>query len=154
MKPLTGSDNTFGTPREVFDYFNRWYGPFDLDAAANRKNRLVKQYLGQGGKYENALDPAVHWHQLGEKIWLNPPFGRGLGNWVKRAWEEHHRGCRIVMLLPASTGPRWYRDYVYGQEHYWLGRLQYVGGKTGAPWDSMIVILNPPPHFLKRFQRA
>jgi hypothetical protein len=45
-------------------------------------------------------------------VWCNPPYGRGLGNWVRKAFEASENGTTVVMLLPAYMGNAWFLDYV------------------------------------------
>lgn len=45
-------------------------------------------------------------------VWCNPPYGREIGKWVKKAAEET---CMVVMLLPARTDTAWFHDFIYGK---------------------------------------
>jgi site-specific DNA-methyltransferase (adenine-specific) len=40
---------------------------------------------------------------------MNPPYGRQIGRWVKKAWESAQSGaCELVVcLLPARTDTGW-----------------------------------------------
>jgi hypothetical protein len=77
-------------------------------------------------------------------VWCNPPYGREIGRWVRRACEECEKPYNnfIVMLLPARTDTRWFHDYVYGKARLLFldGRLKFGEMKTGAPFPSMIAI--------------
>lgn len=46
-------------------------------------------------------------------MWCNPPYSN-LAAWVAKAWDEHRRGCPlIVMLLPANrTEQPWWQDLI------------------------------------------
>jgi hypothetical protein len=70
--------------------------------------------------------------------YMNPPYGREIGKWVKKASENKMTVC----LLPARTDTRWFHDYIYGKAEirFIKGRLKFGGSKNSAPFPSMIVI--------------
>lgn len=71
--------------------------------------------------------------------WCNPPYGREIGKWVKKAAEAE---CTVVMLLPARTDTAWFHDYIYGHAEirFVRGRLKFGDSKNSAPFPSMVVI--------------
>ena len=80
----------------------------------------------------------------GGGIWCNPPYGKDIINWVRKASEEYKKPyCNfIVMLLPARTDTRWFQEYVYPYAYLWFigGRLKFGGKNTSAPFPSMIAV--------------
>jgi phage N-6-adenine-methyltransferase len=42
--------------------------------------------------------------------WMNPPYGREIGIWVRKAYLESTNGALVVCLLPARTDTRWFHD--------------------------------------------
>jgi site-specific DNA-methyltransferase (adenine-specific) len=75
---------------------------------------------------------------------MNPPYGREIGKWVKRAYEQvKDEKCDLVVcLLPARTDTRWFHDYIYNKAEirFIKGRLKFGDSKNSAPFPSMIVI--------------
>ena len=71
--------------------------------------------------------------------WCNPPYGREIGKWVRKAAES---SCTVVMLLPARTDTKWFHDYIYGKAEirFIKGRLKFGDAKNSAPFPSMVVI--------------
>lgn len=71
--------------------------------------------------------------------WCNPPYGREIGKWVKKAAEAE---CTVVMLLPARTDTAWFHDYVYGKAEirFVRGRLKFGGSKNSAPFPNLVAI--------------
>ena len=71
---------------------------------------------------------------------MNPPYGREIKNWVKKASKER----RVVALLPARTDTKWFHDYIYKKRkteiRFIKGRLKFGNAKNSAPFPSMIVI--------------
>jgi len=72
---------------------------------------------------------------------MNPPYGRGIGAWVKKAYETAQEGTPVVCLLPARTDTRWWHDYcTKGLIHFVRGRLKFGGHQNSAPFPSAVVI--------------
>lgn len=72
---------------------------------------------------------------------MNPPYGRGIGAWVKKAYETAQKGTPVVCLLPARTDTQWWQDYCQrGLVHFVRGRLKFGGHQNSAPFPSAIVI--------------
>lgn len=79
----------------------------------------------------------------GHTVFCNPPYGRSVIDWVRKANEESQKpGTTIVMLLFARTDTKWFHDYVYGKAEvrFLKGRVKFGGTKNNAPFPSMIVI--------------
>lgn len=72
--------------------------------------------------------------------WMNPPYGREIGKWVRRAF-EYSGVC--VCLLPARTDTAWFHDYcTKGSVEFLRGRLKFGGAKNAAPFPSMVVVFS------------
>lgn len=74
-------------------------------------------------------------------MYCNPPYGREITKWVKKAAEED---ALTVMLIPARTDTRWFHDYIYQKREirFLKGRVNFGDGTGGAPFPSMIVIFD------------
>ncbi len=66
------------------------------------------------------------------KVFINPPYGRSIGLWVRKAFEESARGALVVCLLPARTDTRWWQDYAHG-----AAISIFCGGDCGSGMRSM-----------------
>ena len=72
---------------------------------------------------------------------MNPPYGRQIGKWLKKAYESSINGAIVVCLIPARTDTAWWHDYVMkGKIRFILGRLKFGNSKNSAPFPSAIVI--------------
>lgn len=157
-KGLTGTNNKmavhfssatddWATPQDFFDEMNKKYGPFDLDVCATEENAkcvlfLDKEQDGLTHSWFHVADGTENkfdwWHPT---CWMNPPYGRGIGAWVKKAYEESQKGCKVVCLLPARTDTKWFHDYcTKGRIEFIRGRLKFGGSKNSAPFPSMVVV--------------
>jgi phage N-6-adenine-methyltransferase len=88
----------------VFDELARRFGPFDLDVCATAENAKCPRFFSpeQDGLQQR-------WDG---RCWMNPPYGRKIGVWVRKAWESALAGATVVCLLPARTDTRWWHDYI------------------------------------------
>ena len=79
----------------------------------------------------------------GERVFCNPPYGREIGKWVQKSFEESKKkNTLVVMLIPARTDTKYFHDYIYGKAEirFIRGRLKFGNSKTAAPFPSMVVI--------------
>lgn len=114
----------WATPQETFNELDRKWGPLELDVCATPENAKCPRFYT---KEQNGL--LMPWSG---KIWMNPPYGREIRHWVRRAYEVSMRGeAQVVCLLPARTDTAWWHDYcVKGLVSFIRGRLRFGGHKT------------------------
>lgn len=129
---FSSSDIEYETPQWLFEYFDSIFH-FTLDVCANENNHKCDKYLSIS---DNGLEQP--WENIN---WMNPPYGREINKWVKKAYKESKKGNLIVCLLPARTDTRWWHNYVMKADviHFIKGRLKFVKGSP-APFPSAIVI--------------
>ena len=123
------------TPIEFFNQLDSEFH-FNLDPCATDQNHKCKHY------FTREIDGlSKKWG--GYNVFCNPPYGRTIGLWVKKAYEESKKpNTLVVMLLPARTDTKWFHDYIYGKAEirFIKGRLKFGGCKNAAPFPSMVVI--------------
>lgn len=131
----------WATPTQLFYFLNREF-EFDFDACATRHN----------AKCANYYDPRINslstdWASSGKSIWCNPPYGRSIGEWIRKGYETSLAGSTVVMLLPARTDTVWFHSYCLKAEIRFLrGRLRFDDERRGrAPFPSMIVVFRAAP---------
>jgi len=118
------------TPLALFNALSDEFGGFDLDVCATPENAKCSKYFT---KVEDGL--AQEWHG---KCWMNPPYGRAIGSWMRKA---HESGAFVVCLVPARTDTAWWHEYAMrGEIRFLRGRVRFGGGKHCAPFPSAIVI--------------
>ena len=130
----SSKSNEWTTPKDLFNALDTIYH-FTLDPASTDENAKCKKHFTL---VENGL--SQNWG--GETVFCNPPYGRELAKWVKKAYEESRKpNTKVVMLIPARTDTRWFHDYcVKGRIEFLKGRLKFGDGKNSAPFPSMIVV--------------
>jgi phage N-6-adenine-methyltransferase len=130
------------TPQDFFDRLNEEFG-FVLDAAATDKTAKCTLY------YTPETDGLSQSWDRGGAVFCNPPYGREIGKWVKKAYEEA-RGGGVRRCTAYSRSNRYdlFHDYIYGKAEirFVRGRLRFTdddgNASDPAPFPSMVVIYN------------
>nr|UWG30264.1 MAG: DNA N-6-adenine-methyltransferase [Bacteriophage sp.] len=106
---LSSKKMDYCTPQGFFDALNAEFH-FTLDAAATEKSAKCKNF------YTPETDGlTAQWNIGGGSAFCNPPYGRALGAWVRKAYEEAQAGTTVVLLIPARTDTAYFHDYIYGK---------------------------------------
>ena len=76
------------------------------------------------------------------RVFMNPPYGRVIGAWMRKAWESSQTTAELVVcLVPARTDTAWWHDYaVRGEIEFLRGRLRFGDMRASAPFPSAIVV--------------
>lgn len=144
---LSSRRHDWETPQRLFDALNAEFG-FTLDAAATRDNAKCAAFFSPD---EDGLSQS--WATLGA-VWINPPYGPGIGKWVKKAYDECRASWQtVVLLIPARTETSWWHEYAMKASEIRLirGRLRFsaaddfVPNQKGhnAPFPSAVVVFRP-----------
>lgn len=102
---VEASSSRWQTPPEVWKPVHAEFN-FDLDAAADAQTTRLPRYL------TDALGPN-EWP--GERIWLNPPYGKMLDPFVRRGADEANLGKIVVAMIPFRCRAAWWHDAVIGR---------------------------------------
>jgi len=123
----------WSTPQDLFDKLHKVWG-FTLDVCATKENAKVADY------YDKQTDGlAQSWK--GHVCWMNPPYGREIVKWMRKAFQESLRGAVVVCLVPSRTDTVWWHDYAMkGDITFLKGRLKFGGATNSAPFPSAIVV--------------
>ena len=90
---MSSQTDLWETPKAFFDALDEEFH-FDLDVCAIPSNAKCKTY------YTPEQDGLLQeWTGI---CWMNPPYGREIGQWVRKAFETSLRGgaCRLPSPLP------------------------------------------------------
>jgi DNA N-6-adenine-methyltransferase (Dam). len=133
---FSSKTDVWSTPQDFYDKYNTIY-KFTLDPCSNGKNAKCNKYFTES---QNGLK-----QDWGNNIvFMNPPYGRTIGLWIKKAYESSLNGATVVCLIPSRTDTRWWHEYVipFAEVTFIKGRLKFGGSKTPAPFPSAVVIFN------------
>lgn len=83
------------TPDEFFQKLHKEFN-FTIDVCANEDNHKLDIYFSEE---DNALEK-----DWGKNVcWMNPPYGREISKWIKKAFKESQKGAVVVCLIPSRT---------------------------------------------------
>lgn len=152
----------YGTPREVYAALDELFH-FTIDLAAQQHNTKHARFWSPE---TNSL--AQSWEA--ETGWLNPPYGRGISQWLAKARSSAIVDRAIIaQLIHANVGSAWWRKYVMGQgltdagqlrESYWVPETQVLWLRwealiTGVHvWPTRITFDGAPPEEGAMFDNA
>ena len=130
----------WATPQDLFDKLNDKYR-FTLDVAASSSNSKCADWFGLDHPDESRRDGLnAQWYG---NVWCNPPYGRVIRDWVKKAYI--YQGLS-VLLVPSRTDTAWFHDYCYLSDRvrieFLRGRVKFGDGLAPAPFPSMLVVFN------------
>ena len=141
---MSSNTDNWATPQAFFDELNKEF-MFDVDVCASDSNYKVNRYWtkeddGLSKEWKDVYCDGLYGQN--PHCWMNPPYGREIGKWVKKAAQC---GALVVGLLPARTDTKWFHDYIYGKAEirFVKGRLKFGDSKNSAPFPSMVVIWRP-----------
>ena len=131
---FSSKNMTFATPQDFFDKLDREFH-FTLDPCC------VKE-TAKCGKFYTPEDDGLAQDWSGDRVFMNPPYGRQIKIWMKKAVEEAQRGALVVCLVPARTDTAWWHDYaMQGEVRFIRGRLKFGNATDNAPFPSAVVVL-------------
>jgi site-specific DNA-methyltransferase (adenine-specific) len=136
---FSSKDDKWTTPQDFYDELNAEFG-FTLDPCADDSNHKCN-------KYYTEEDDGLLQDWEGEIVFCNPPYGKAIKDWVRKAYIE---GCKpnttVVMLIPARTDTIYFHKYIYhkAEIRFLKGRLKFGNSKNSAPFPSMVVIYRGP----------
>ncbi len=109
-KALLSSKNMcWCTPQDFFDKLNEEFG-FVLDPAATDTTAKCSLY------YTPETDGLSQSWDCGGAVFCNPPYGREIGKWVQKAFEEARGGTNDRASYPRADGYG-----IFPRLHIWEG---------------------------------
>lgn len=133
---FSSATDQWATPQDTFDKLNKIFN-FETDVCADQYNTKCENFYTES---DNGL--LQEWRGV---CWMNPPYGRGIGDWLKKAYDScKENNATVVCLIPARTDTRWWHDYcVHGEAFLLKGRLKFGDAKNCAPFPSAIIVFRP-----------
>ena len=127
---FSSKTDMWATPQDLFDELNAEFH-FETDVCAIPENAKCDKF------YTPDIDGLKQ--EWTGNCWCNPPYGREIGKWVKKAAKSK---AMTVMLIPARTDTKWFHDYIYNKAEirFIKGRLKFGGAQNSAPFPSMICV--------------
>ncbi len=134
---FSSADNTWSTPDAFYRNLDREFN-FTLDPCASDSN--AKCF-----KYYTEEDDGLAQDWGGETVFMNPPYGRDIKKWIKKAYQESEKpNTTVVCLIPSRTDTRYWHDYVMKAKEirFVRGRLKFGDSKNAAPFPSAVIVFS------------
>ena len=90
---FSSKTDLWATPKDFFDRLDAEFG-FTLDACALPENAKCKTYYTP--EQDGLAQP---WEGV---VWCNPPYGRQIGQWVKKAHDTATQGGSSLCYYPLA----------------------------------------------------
>lgn len=146
---FSSARDDWATPQALFDELDAEFG-FTLDVCATRASAKCDLWFE---KEQDAL--TCDWSGV---CWMNPPYGRGIARWVRKARASAVAGSTVVCLLPARTDTAWWHEHIWDADsheprprvevRFIPGRIRFNDDpdpRARAPFPSAIVIFRAAP---------
>jgi phage N-6-adenine-methyltransferase len=129
---LTSQSAEWTTPQDLYEALDQRFH-FELDPCATPQNAKCRRFFS---KVNDGLK-----QKWTGRVFMNPPYGREIGRWVKKAFEEsRHNAELVICLVPARTDTRWWHDWcLRGEIQFIRGRLKFGAAKNPAPFPSALI---------------
>jgi len=134
---FSSTKSDWDTPQAFYDKLDKTFG-FTLDPCATTNSAKCNKYFTEK---QNGL--IQDW--TGHRVFVNPPYGRNIGEWLKKGYHEsQNHNTIVVMLVPARTDTKWWHDYVMkaNEVHLVRGRLKFGTSDNAAPFPSAVVVFH------------
>jgi phage N-6-adenine-methyltransferase len=124
----------YETPDSIWMPLNEEF-QFTLDVASTSENAKCSRHFT---KNEDGLKQS--W--AGEICWMNPPYGRVMQKWVRKAHSEWKNGSTVVALIPARTNTGWWHDCIQdiATVRFIRGEVAFKGFDRGL-WMPMCIVI-------------
>lgn len=142
LASLMSSDSPeWYTPDEVIARVLTVLGAIDLDPCSNSKSEpRIPATLHYTADDDGLAQP---WRG---RVYMNPPYGRGILAWIEKLAEEYQYGnvTEAIALVPARVDTAWWRQFPRDVRVCFVsGRLKFSGYKDSAPFPSVAAYLGP-----------
>jgi site-specific DNA-methyltransferase (adenine-specific) len=121
------------TPQGLFDELNEEFN-FTLDPCATHGNAKCKRHF-------TMEDDGLSQDWGAETVFMNPPYGREIKDWMRKAYESSRNGA-LSFVWCRRTDTHWFHDYAVrvNRRHQ---RPAEIRRPESAPFPSAIVIFRP-----------
>lgn len=118
---------------------------FTVDGAADAENKKLKRFF-------SAKEDGLKQDWSNEVVWCNPPYGRGVPDWLKKGKESAKQNCISVFLIPSRTNTIWFHKlcmtadeirFVKGRPKFYNFASDDKEAAHGLPVPLCLVIYRP-----------
>lgn len=134
---FSSATDDWATPPEVYRALRLEFR-FTLDPCSSHLNAKCERH------YTKADDGLTQdWGD--HVVFMNPPYGREIGRWMRKAYDSSRKGATVVCLVQARTDTRWWHQFAMkGEIRLLPGRIRFGEARHTAPFPSAVVVFRPP----------
>jgi len=133
------------TPATLIERARQLLGTIDLDPASSAEaQRTVQAVRWCGLDHPDSGRRDGLAREWPGHVWMNPPYGDTIGEWVARLVHQYENGptTEALALLPARTDTAWWQDNLRAYGYCAIrGRLRFSGAENSAPFPSALIYL-------------
>jgi phage N-6-adenine-methyltransferase len=131
---FSSATDLWSTPQSFFESCDRIFH-FETDVCALPENAKCARYF-------TPEDDGLKQDWTGT-CWMNPPYGRDISKWMRKALDSSEQGATVVCLVPARPGSAWWHAYAVQAKILFLrGRLKFGGADSTAPFPSALAVFS------------
>lgn len=139
-KLFTSNSDEWETPQDIYDRLDREFN-FTLDPCATDENHKCD-------KYYTAKENGLIQDWSGETAFMNPPYGREIGKWIKKAYiESQKQNTVVICLIPARTDTMYWHNYIMlaKEIRFIKGRLKFANRTYPSYREDRTTKISPSP---------
>jgi len=146
-------NNQWETPAALAKGLSDSVGGFDLDPCAATRDRRKARVKAKVLLTSDDDGLTARWRG---KVFVNPPYSRGLSDWIRKCVLESQRDCLVVALIPARPDTSYWHDLIAGRADIFMlrGRLKFGDGDNSAPFPSCVVVWGGCAETIERIAAA
>ena len=129
----------YSTPWEIVEPLKKEFG-IEFDICASKENNKCLLYYN---KKDDCL--TKDWSKINGNIWMNPPWGKEMQKFVRKALEESKKGKTIVCLLPVRSNTKWWHETIIdtkAEVRFLRGEIKFNDLPRGLWLPCAIVIFH------------
>jgi phage N-6-adenine-methyltransferase len=134
--------SSYQTPPALVARIRTVLGGIQLDPCTNPSNPCAAE------RFYTPSDDGILQPWDAETIFINPPYGRTIGHWVRKALDAQALGARVILLVPSRTDTRWFQGALQCARAalFMSGRLKFLSADgladVDAPFPSVMLAYN------------
>jgi len=136
---FSSEDQTWTTPQEFYDKLNEEFN-FSLEPCCSKESAKCEKFFTEE-------DDGLKQDWSNDVVFMNPPYGREIPQWIEKAHNEYLKGATVVCLIPSRTDTRYWHNWIFPlyyenkiEIRFLKGRLKFGNAKTSAPFPSVVIV--------------
>jgi phage N-6-adenine-methyltransferase len=134
---FSSKTNEWSTPQDFYNKLATEFA-FTLDPCCTPPTAKCKAYYTEE-------DDGLSKSWEGHTVFMNPPYGRGIKDWIHKAYEEGKKDNTVVVaLIPSRTDTKYWHACCMNAKsiRFIKGRLKFGDSKNAAPFPSAVVVFD------------